>query len=134
VTAGCARCGSCCDPVIIETDIVLRCAWQARSQERPSANALFITQHWHPIEAWRDLKDGVSVTSARCDMFDPATRLCTAHESRPPICSRFPWYGDQPGADRAAPLPRHCSFLADVPPDQRPSGARPLLPLAMGAT
>jgi Fe-S-cluster containining protein len=26
----------------------------------------------------------------QCDRFDPTTRLCTAHEERPPICRAYP--------------------------------------------
>jgi len=26
----------------------------------------------------------------QCDRFDPASRLCTAHDDRPPICRAYP--------------------------------------------
>lgn len=115
--------------MVIEADAFLGCTGRARSQELASDNDRFIAQHWHPLSAWTD-DDGTSVLSVRCDMFDQGTRTCTAYNSRPPVCSRFPWYGDGPSAERAAPLPPQCSFLADVPPGQRPPDSRPLIPLA----
>jgi Putative zinc- or iron-chelating domain len=130
MTAGCARCGSCCDPVILEADIFLGCGQRARPQETASRNDRFIAEHWHPLSAWTD-DDGTSVLALRCDMFDPESRACTAYESRPPVCSRFPWYGDTPSAGRAAGLLPHCSYLADLPPDQRKPDSRPLIPVTV---
>jgi hypothetical protein len=66
-----------------------------------------------------------------CDAYDPEHGACTAHEQRPPLCRDYPWYGEPPSADRAGTLYRQCSYLADLPPDQRPEGARPLLPLTV---
>jgi Fe-S-cluster containining protein len=66
-----------------------------------------------------------------CDAYDPEHGTCTAHEDRPPLCRDYPWYGEQPSADRAAHFSRQCSYLADLPPDQRPDGARPLIPLTV---
>jgi Fe-S-cluster containining protein len=130
VSAGCAACGSCCDPVTLETDVFLGCGERARSQEFPHANDSFIAQHWHPLGAWA-ADDGTSCLSLRCDAFDPETRACTARDSRPPVCRGFPWYGDGPSAERAAALPRQCSYLADVPPEQRGEDGRPLIPLTV---
>jgi Fe-S-cluster containining protein len=66
-----------------------------------------------------------------CDAYDPEHGTCTAHEDRPPLCRDYPWYGEQPSPDRAAHFSRQCSYLADLPPDQRPDGARPLIPLTV---
>ena len=130
MTAGCARCGSCCDPVIIEADVFFLCGELARSQEFPHHNHRFIAQHWHPVSGWK-AEDGTECLSVRCDMFDPERRACTAYNDRPPVCSDYPWYGDKPNAERAASLPVECSYLADVAPADRPEGSRPLIPLSV---
>lgn len=64
-----------------------------------------------------------------CDAYDPERRECTAHQDRPPLCSGYPWYGDEPSAERAERVHQECSYLADLPPADRPEGARPLIPL-----
>jgi Fe-S-cluster containining protein len=130
MTASCARCGDCCDPVIIEADAFLACGERARSEEFPHVNDRFIAQHWQPLSAWR-ADDGTWCFSVRCGMFDPESRACTAHDTRPPVCSGFPWYGDEPSAGRAHGLELHCSYLADLPPDQRKPDSRPFIPLTV---
>lgn len=127
MTMACAQCGSCCNPVIVAPEIPGQCGQRARSQEQPSADDLFITQHWHPVSAFTD--ESGTWLRMRCDMFDSSSRRCTAYGGRPPVCQGFPWYGDGPVPERAAYLPAPCSFLAEVPPDQRPAGSRPLIPL-----
>ena len=154
MTAGCAGCGSCCDPVILPDDTFEGLAgWTTAALEgvpdpgtdegwaawaaigytddqreatvntytpgsRYQADANFITGHWHPL----------GDHEYRCDRFDPATRLCGAHGDRPPVCQDYPWYGEEP-AGRIQDTHRHCSFLADLPPGERPEGSRPLIPL-----
>ena len=130
MSAGCARRGSCCDPVIIEADVFSGCGERARSEEFPHDNDRFITQHWRPLSAWQ-AEDGTWYLPVRCDAFDPAHRTCTAHDSRPPVCRDFPWYGGEPGPDSAAGLESHCSYLADLRPDQREPDSRPLIPLTV---
>ena len=66
-----------------------------------------------------------------CDAYDPEHGTCTAHDSRPPLCRDYPWYGKEPSAEQLGPIYPQCSYLADVPPDQRPEGARPLIPLTV---
>lgn len=84
------------------------------------ANADFIASHWK-------LNPGGERWS--CDAFDQVTRLCTAHEERPPVCRDFPWYGREP--DLITSLNPQCSYLLDVAPSERPEGARPLIPLTI---
>lgn len=152
MTAGCARCGTCCENIWCETAQDLphwttaamegvpdpgtdegwthwqSSGWEDRAKAQrwydPDGdnrkNAEFIVAHWHPND------DGETYS---CDRFDPATRLCTAHDGRPAVCSGFPWYGRDPDDEHIKALPAHCSYLADVPPDQRPEGSRPLIPL-----
>ena len=66
-----------------------------------------------------------------CDAYDPGHQECTAHDARPPLCRGFPWYGDGPSAERAGRVHRECSYLADLPPGDRPEGSRPLIPLTV---
>ena len=151
MTAGCARCGSCCDPVSFDPESLGRVArWSTAALEGvpdPStdegwaywlehghadrertarafdpagdyrANADFIAAHWHPA----------GERNVACDAYDPETRLCTARESRPPVCRDYPWYGREPDSGKGMPL--QCSYLADLPAEKRPEGARPLIPL-----
>lgn len=124
MSAGCARCGHCCDPVILHEPLEELIAGATESGD-------FIREHWTEIGS--ELGDHL----VRCDRFDPETRLCTAHIDRPPICERFPFYGGQP---KAVWGPGHsvgehaggklgCSYLADLPPGWRPADVRPLIPL-----
>lgn len=160
MTASCALCGRCCDPVPFTREqheaitawssAAMAAAgvpdprtddgwswWLAHGSEYegerdtacyrfdPGGNwrqdADFIAAHWVP--------DGDS--GCRCDMFDSVTRLCTAGDSKPPVCRGYPWYSDGPTADRARDLFPQCSYLADVPASQRPEGARPLIPVTV---
>jgi hypothetical protein len=82
-------------------------------------NADFIAAHWKPV----------SDKNCTCDMYDSESGLCTAQDSKPPVCSRYPWYGREP--DDGTGMPLRCSYLADLPPDRRPDGARPLIPLTV---
>jgi Fe-S-cluster containining protein len=130
VTVTCAACGSCCDPVVLETDAYLGAVRRARSRESADEDDRFIARSWHPLYGWRD-EDGTSCLALSCDAFNPETRACTAREDRPPVCRGFPWYGREPSAKTAAPLSPQCSYLADVGPQDRPPGSRPLLPLTV---
>ncbi len=74
------------------------------------ANARFIVDHWH--------SNGQPDSDRRhrlysCDRFDPQTRLCTAHEDRPPICRGFPYYGRE---TITVDLPEQCSYRDDWQP------------------
>jgi Fe-S-cluster containining protein len=83
-------------------------------------NADFLTEHWHRI-------DGLDNYS--CDAFDPVHRRCTAYEERPPVCAGYPWYDRGPNAGTITKTGSRCSYLLDLPPAQRPEGARPLIPI-----
>jgi hypothetical protein len=116
--------------VILAADVAFGCLRRAWSQERPSADDAFIAQHWRPVSAWTD-EAGVTWLVMRCDAFDQGSRLCQTPDDRPPVCRGYPWYTDSPSADRAAEMPHHCSFLSELPPSQRPDGARPLIPITV---
>lgn len=157
-TAGCARCTACCDPVPFsarEHETVA--AWSAAAMKAAGTPdprtdngwAWWIEHGWDEAERdkaiertdpsgpWRENADFIAAhwmpegDGCKCDVFDPATGLCGAYGSRPPVCRDYPWYGDEPDAERAACLPLQCSYLADVPLDQRPANSRPLIPVAV---
>lgn len=131
----CARCGDCCDPVTtpfhVETWVPYRLA-QADVSEATRENCEFMLAHWTTVHTLvREDERGATLLvgyQARCDAFNPVTRLCEARETRPPVCRNFPWYGRKPGdPDRepiAASLSPRCSFNADVP-------GRRMLPLTV---
>lgn len=156
MTAGCARCGDCCESIYLFTSLDLKLWTTEALKATPDpatddgwaywrehgwsddhrataerwynpdgllrANADFITARWTAVgdERWT------------CDAFDPDSRTCTAHDTRPPVCRDYPWYGKEPTPEAAAEIHNlRCSYLADLPRDQRPDGARPLIPLTV---
>lgn len=82
-------------------------------------NADFIAAHWKPV----------SDENCACDMYDRESRLCAAQDGKPPVCAGYPWYGREP--DDGVNFPLQCSYLADLPREKRPEGARPLIPLTV---
>jgi Fe-S-cluster containining protein len=162
VTAGCARCGNCCENITCDNFAVTASwsssaladtpdpgtddgwaywnergwteAWSgtpadirdraARAYDpagRLRADADFITKYWHS-------PDG---THYECSMFNPVTRECMAHDRRPPVCRDYPWYGEEPSAERGQHMGATCSYLWDLPRSERPDDARPLIPLTV---
>jgi Fe-S-cluster containining protein len=150
VGANCARCGACCEEIYIPTDAVTlmadtfpepasdagppdpsrevaRKVW-AEIRAGEARDHQFFRAHWHPV------MDGTAQRSREvqgrrrfaytCDAFDPARRLCTAHDDRPLTCRRYPWYGEPPvvTAIRFA----QCSYWHDIPPEQWPTWVDPL--------
>lgn len=131
VSLGCAECGDCCDPVKVPFDAWTRTVEQARqyaaedvSQDHLGnwADYLFLASRCRPV----GVSDGQVLL--RCANYDREHRRCRDYENRPPLCQRFPWYGEEP---HGGLVELHCSFLLDVPAGQRPEGARPLIPLAV---
>lgn len=86
------------------------------------ANCLFLAAACRPVGAL----DGQVFLA--CEHYDDAHQMCRAYDSRPPVCSGFPWYGRKPGDGGAE---QRCSYLLDVPPADRPAGSRPLIPLTV---
>jgi Fe-S-cluster containining protein len=105
VATQCSACGCCCDPVWYSYgpgDL------RQLAERTNSADARFAVAHWHPTG-----ETGDAGHAYRCDRFDPVTRLCTAHDERPPICRGYPWYDEPPGR-RLVLLPEPCSYRADL--------------------
>lgn len=82
-TAGvCTACGDCCDPIWYP----LGAADIRQSASTTGAEDLvFAAAHWTPTGARQD-----AMHAYQCDHFDPESRLCTAHDERPPICRAYP--------------------------------------------
>lgn len=114
VSLGCARCGSCCKKAYLNVTF-------EELEDFGSEDALFIVKHWHR---------NPGAEHYACDMLGE-DGLCTAYDSRPPVCSGYPWYGREPSQEQAGHLGDQCSYLLDVPPEQRPEGSRPLIPLTV---
>lgn len=87
-------------------------------------NADFITRHWHETS-----RDEAGAPRYGCDRFNAATRLCEAREGRPPVCSGYPWYHHGVRSGVITKEGSRCSYLLDLPPADRPEGARPLIPV-----
>lgn len=114
----CARCGSCCDRITTNFNPQVRaCQELARDDltEREARDARFLYDNWHELYTYTAV-DGEEIHVASCDKYDPASKLCLAHDDRPAVCSGFPWYGREPSADspQGASLAPQCSFNADV--------------------
>lgn len=120
---GCARCGDCCDPVLLRPENVA--ALEDATTVGDEETKAFAAKHWHR----RGDVDEDGWVAYDCDHFDTETRLCTAGEDRPPVCRYYPWYLDGPTPGRAAGLHPQCSYLLDVPPADRPEGSYPLIPV-----
>jgi Fe-S-cluster containining protein len=136
MTAGCAACGHCCDPVFIDFDVWTQVMEKARRYDATEVELgdnwddhLFIAGHMRPVGASN------GQVMLKCRFYDRDHQACGAYEKRPPLCRGYPWYGDDPvSSGRAANhMYRQCSYLADLPPSERPEGSRPLIPLAVTA-
>jgi Fe-S-cluster containining protein len=130
----CARCGQCCDPVKVPYGAWAEAVATARGRQpeqldladahtaRYWADAVFLAGHCRPAGG----RNGFILLT--CAHYDPGHRSCTAYDARPPVCRGFPWYDDP--QTRAADIAELCcSYLLDVPPADRPEGARPLIPI-----
>jgi Fe-S-cluster containining protein len=50
-----------------------------------------------------------------CTKFDESKNLCTVHETRPRVCSEFPWYGEVPGKENSRYLySDKCGYIEEV--------------------
>ena len=96
-------CGRCCDPVVLDFPVA----------DMTGPSAPFAREHWTQIGVGFG-PDGQTLYRVRCDAFDPRTRLCAAHDQRPPICAGYPYYGDGPsGLADTRSLAPGCEFTRD---------------------
>jgi Fe-S-cluster containining protein len=97
-------------------------------RQRARRDVAFIAAHWHALDREEALRRNPPLARLgdrwyyECDAYDPATRRCTAHAERPPVCRDFPWYGRAPSAGALRSWPG-CSYWADVPGGEPPAAA-----------
>ncbi len=142
LTGSCHACGACCDPVNFDMrawrrslgkDAATRRAviarwraapdptqddwsrWEAQGWEsvtlakRAWLNYRFLLDHWH------DLGTGDTL----CDAFTEDTKQCLLHETRPPVCREYPWYGGKP-VETEIDLYPWCGYAVDVGREPEP--------------
>lgn len=108
----CNKCGDCCDPVYLYggSEKLVRDFLEAKpDREKDPVDRDFIWYNWTRIA-----DNGPDGGIYECKAFDRNTRTCTAHEDRPDVCRRFPWYDKPPRESMLRDLP-NCSFRADLP-------------------
>lgn len=101
-------CGDCCEDIYLTTSKrrLRELLTEDTATEDNRANARFVLAHWHG-----GVRAGKGATHHwACDAFDAETRLCTAHDDRPPICSGYPWYGNEPRVTVGLLEPR-CTYV-----------------------
>ena len=96
----CNCCGECCRVINLQYT-------KKRLMKIKNPSVKFILEHWYRISREEAHKRQPSKGYLNgwsgsyfyvCDAWDEETRLCKIHESRPEICSGFPFYGkDDPG-------------------------------------
>ena len=109
----CTKCGDCCENIWSVHPDRLKASLSVIPPLTPNkvladnqATAIFVLKYWKVLE-----ERGESA-KYECTFFDKETRLCTAHESRPPVCSGFPWYNSKPRL--SVGISPRCSFNGDV--------------------
>jgi Fe-S-cluster containining protein len=88
----CRRCGDCCDPIL------LRATKREIRADRSLEGDEFILRHWRRVSKDEAFRKRPLLRASHytgrcyyvCDRFNPTTRLCEAHDARPPICRAFP--------------------------------------------
>lgn len=131
MSLGCARCGDCCTDIHLPADVVANLDELRAGKPLPAGSDpsyLFILDHWS------ETKRGDLGATHECDQFDPNTRMCLAHEDRPPVCVGFPFYRSpdgEPTEGQIEKMPLSCSYALDIAPERRREGARPLIPLTV---
>jgi Fe-S-cluster containining protein len=107
----CNKCGDCCENIWIDIDFIekIKTTGLDRKDLTPSKSNwidfYFIKANW--------ISNGDDTYS--CNMFNKETRLCEAHDERPPVCVGYPWYGREPNPDNP-PFEKYknCAFWEDI--------------------
>lgn len=126
---GCARCGECCEFIVLSFDP------RVENRDRAPGNAALYRDYW-TVEWADDHGPGRWPTTGyvvTCKAYDAEHRACT-HPDRPPICRDYPWYSQHPTSDVTVDRKvltdgvTACSYALDAP-GWADRGLRPLLPV-----
>lgn len=114
----CNGCGACCQPVILPyspADIAIH------GQRLDPETVAFYHEHLTPMSradgraivgswsgGYSEIFDGerwvlLAAFYYQCDRYDPVSKQCGDYEHRPSMCRDYPWYGDLPDPQQAAP-------------------------------
>lgn len=112
----CGMCGDCCENIHLSVDrgTLVRNIAEGKVAGAYLRDANFILKNMLPDGTVQRQGNRVKQT-LQCAKFDKATRKCTAHNERPELCRRYPFYGKDPlehGADST--MGGRCTFLADA--------------------
>lgn len=99
-------CGSCCDPVTLSRVFVERAFMEHGPMQQ---QAEWIWANWEPLKPARN-GDGVVL---RCINYDVEARRCLAYGHRPPACSMYPFYGDDPTTTERT-VGNACGYQAEL--------------------
>lgn len=91
----CNKCGKCCEAIFLQH------TKKEVKGYKNNADAAFILKNWERISKKEALEINPHLAEwetkrhffYRCAKFDKNTRLCSVHEDRPRVCSRYPFYG-----------------------------------------
>ncbi len=114
---GCSMCGDCCEDIVLSVDhgtiiSVMNPRHPRSTDGKYRRDAAFINKNMRPTG--KVIRHGAQVKQVlECAKFDTETRKCTAHNERPEVCRRYPWYGKTPERGDKS-MKGRCSFLADA--------------------
>jgi len=110
-----ADCGACCINIVS--------AHPSRFEEYIDMTGDDLEKYAVNIKTANFVYDNWTVTKVRkdeatyeCLAYDRLTRSCTAHDSRPPVCSEYPWYDKNPDKNSASGKSMHnlCGYMEDI--------------------
>ena len=105
----CKMCGICCKTIYlgVSPERVEDMAKYTDSS-MTHTDAKFIRENWIPLSRAQALEINPRLVLEidqkaqgkfyyySCTKLDPLTNLCTVRDSRPPVCSNYPWYDRDP--------------------------------------
>lgn len=136
MSASCNRCGDCCSPVLLSPQRHAMMLWWSEQPDPATDDKLppevaelqrvmWLNGQWarHDLRMVDILRGATTdLIAFECRHFDKDSRLCTAHDQRPPVCSGFPWYDRPPLTAGLMPPSIRCSYWEDVAVEIRPKG------------
>jgi Fe-S-cluster containining protein len=110
----CSMCGDCCENIRLNIDrgTLLQRVSDGKAAGTYLKDAVFILNNMIPDGTVARQGNTVKQT-LQCKKFDKETRKCTAHNDRPEMCRRYPWYGKEPVKGDTT-MGGRCSFLVDA--------------------